>query len=340
MTLSMRAIVQERYGTPEDCLHLREIERPTLGGSEVLVRVRAASVHADVWHVVSGRPYVIRPLFTGLRKPRHPVPGTDLAGVVEVVGRDVTRFKPGDEVFGESHGGLQWQNGGAFAEYAAVPQEAIALKPACVSFEQAATVPTAGIIVLQNLHAGGRIQPGWNVLVNGAGGGVGAIALQLAKAYGARVTGVDRTDKLDLLRTLGADEVVDYTREDVTRRGERYDLIFDVASTLDFTACKRILTPAGSYVLIGHDHYGNVGNRTFGSLPRFFAHMARSPFERHLPLTFSLPSKHACMAELKEFLATGALTPVVERAFPLEAVPEALRFLTSGQARGRLVITP
>jgi NADPH:quinone reductase-like Zn-dependent oxidoreductase len=215
----------------------------------VLVRVRAASVHADVWHVVTGWPYVLRLMGAGLRRPKNQVPGTDVAGVVEAVGASVTRFSPGDEVFGETMLGMQWRNGGAFAEYVAAPEDALALKPKHVGFEQAAAVPTSGFIAAANLQPGRPIAPGQRVLVNGAAGNVGAIAVQLARAQGAQVTGVDHTDKLDLVRALGADHVIDYTAVDFTRGAERYDLLFDVASNLTVAAARRVLTPTGMYVL-------------------------------------------------------------------------------------------
>jgi NADPH:quinone reductase-like Zn-dependent oxidoreductase len=337
----MKAIVQDKYGSPDDVLQLREIAKPVVGDGEVLVRVRAASVHPDVWHVVTGRPYVLRLMGAGLLKPKNPVPGTDVAGEVESVGKDVTRFRPGDEVFGETHRGLQWRNGGAFAEYASVPQDVLALKPVGLTFEQAAAVPTSGFIALHNLQSGGQIQPGQNVLINGAGGGVGAIAVQLAKAYRARVTGVDSTGKMEMVRSLGADHVIDYTREDFTQRGERYDLILDVASNLSLSACKRALMPTGIYVLIGHDHFGDAAGRIFGSLPRVLKLVALSPFVSQLPdLSFSIPSKKDVMAVLEEFLEAGKLTPMVDRTFPLSEVPEAMRYLQKGDARGKIVITP
>jgi NADPH:quinone reductase-like Zn-dependent oxidoreductase len=337
----MKAIVQDKYGSPDDVLQLREIAKPVVGDGEVLVRVRAASVHPDVWHVVTGRPYVLRLMGAGLLKPKNPVPGTDVAGEVESVGKDVTRFRPGDEVFGETHRGLQWRNGGAFAEYASVPQDVLALKPVGLTFEQAAAVPTSGFIALHNLQSGGQIQPGQNVLINGAGGGGGAIAVQLAKAYRARVTGVDSTGKMEMVRSLGADHVIDYTREDFTQRGERYDLILDVASNLSLSACKRALMPTGIYVLIGHDHFGDAAGRIFGSLPRVLKLVALSPFVSQLPdLSFSIPSKKDVMAVLEEFLEAGKLTPMVDRTFPLSEVPEAMRYLQKGDARGKIVITP
>ena len=245
----MKAVVQYKYGSPDDVLALREINKPVAGDDEVLVSVRAASVHPDVWHVVTGRPYVLRLMGAGVLKPKNPVPGTDVAGRVESIGKGVTRFRPGDEVFGETHTRLQWHNGGAFAEYVSVPQDALALKPANVTFEQASAVPTSGFIALHNLRGEGQIRSGQRVLINGAGGGVGTIALQLAKAYGAHVTGVDGTRKMEMIRSLGADYVIDYTQEDFTRRGERYDLILDVASNLSLSACQRALCPPGSTFL-------------------------------------------------------------------------------------------
>ena len=337
----MKAIIQDKYGSPDDVLQLREIDKPVVGDDEVLVRVRAASVHPDVWHVVTGRPYVLRLMGAGLLKPKNPVPGTDVAGHVESAGKNVTQFRPGDEVFGETLNGSQWANGGAFAEYVSVPQDALALKPKGISFEQAAAVPTSGLIALNNLQYPRKIQPGQSVLINGAGGGVGSIAVQLAKAFGARVTGVDSTKKLEMVRALGADHVIDYTKEDFTQLGERYDLIFDVASNLSLTDCKRALTPKGIYILIGHDHYGDAGGRVFGSLPRFFKLFALSPFVSQLPeMSFSVPSKKDTMPVLKELLEAGKLTPIVDRVYPLSEVPEAIRYLQKGDARGKIIITP
>ena len=337
----MKAIVQDRYGPPDDVLELREIDQPVIGDDEVLVRIRAASVHPDVWHVVTGRPYVLRLMGAGVFKPKNPVPGTDVAGLVASVGKDVTRFGPGDAVFGETHTKLQWHNGGAFAEYVAVPQDALAHKPEGIAFEQAAAVPTSGFIALHNLQIGGQIQPGQRVLINGAGGGVGTIAVQLAKAYGAHVTGVDRAEKTAMIRSLGADHVIDYTQEDFTQRGERYDLILDVASNLSLKACKCALMPKGVYVLIGHDHFGAAAGRIFGSLPRVLKFVALSPFVSQLPdLNASIPSKSDVMAVLGEFLEVGKLTPVIDRTYPLKEVPEAMRYLQGGRARGKIIITP
>jgi NADPH:quinone reductase-like Zn-dependent oxidoreductase len=335
----MKAIVQEAYGSPEAVLQLREVDRPAGAEDEVLVRVRAASVHPDVWHVVSGRPFVLRLLGSGLVRPKRRVPGTDVAGTVESVGGNVTRFRPGDDVFGETIRGYQWRNGGAFAEYVAVPEETLALKPAGVTFEQAAAVPTSGLIALLNLHQG-RLKSGQDVLVNGAAGGVGAIAVQLAKAHGATVTGVDSAEKLELVGSLGADRVIDYAKEDFTRGDDRYDLIFDVPGGHPLSDCRRVLKPDGIYVLIGHDHYGRVGRRWFGSLPRFLRLMVLSLFVRQLPRPdFSMPAKQEQLAVLAELLEAGKLTPVIGRTYPLEEVPEAIRRLTAGDTLGKIIIT-
>jgi NADPH:quinone reductase-like Zn-dependent oxidoreductase len=337
----MRAIVQTRYGDPQDVLELREIDTPEVADDEVLVRVRATSVHADVWHVVCGRPVLVRLRGAGLFRPKDPVPGTDLAGVVEIVGKGATRLNVGDAVFGESHTKMQWRNGGTFAEYVAVPEGALELKPENVSFEQAASVPTSGIIVLVNLRESTEVEPGHRVLINGAGGGVGTIALQVAKARGATATAVDRAEKLEMLRSLGADRVIDYRREDFTRSDERYDLIFDVASNLALRDCKRVLTPTGTYVIIGHEHYGAVGGPILGNLPRFFGLVARAPFDRHLPkLGFSMPGKTEIMTELRKLLETGKLTPVIDRTFPLSEACAAMRYLQDGGGLGKIIITP
>jgi NADPH:quinone reductase-like Zn-dependent oxidoreductase len=333
----MQAVVQDRYGIGG--IRLREVARPAVGDDEVLVRVRAASVHPDVWHVVSGRPFALRLMGSGVRRPKQPIPGTDLAGVVESVGPGVTRFRPGDEVFGESMRGFSWRNGGAFAEYASVPEDGLEIKPTTITFEQAAAVPTAGYILLLNLPRE-RLGSGKRVLVNGAGGGVGAFAIQIAKAHGTHVTGVDHTGKLDFVRSLGADEVIDYTREDFTRSGRTYDLIVDIPGNHPFSACRRALTPDGLYVLIGHDQYGREGRRWLGSLPRFARLAALSVFVRHLRRGGpSAPSKKEAMAALREYLEAGQLTPVIDRTYPLGDAAEAIRYLATGNAIGRIVLT-
>ena len=334
----MKAIVQDAYGGPE-VLRLADIDPPRIAADEVLVRVHAASVHPDVWHVMTGRPWILRLMGSGLRRPKRRVPGTDLAGVVEAVGTAVTTLGVGDEVFGETVTGLQWMNGGAFAEHAAVKALFLARKPASVSFEQAATVPTAGLIALNNLR-GMPTGPGCRVLVNGAGGGVGALALQMAKASGATVTGVETTARLELVRSLGADAVIDYTREDFTRAQQRYDLIFDIPGNHSFSRCRRVLTPEGKYVLIAHDGFGARGRRILGGLPSGLWLMLQARFRRNLPrASFAMPPKAESMATLQKLLEDGKLTPVVAKAFPLAEVREAMRHLIEGLCVGRIVVT-
>src|SRR5947208_3785814 len=305
---AMKAIVQERYGSPDD-LEIRDVEKPVVGDDDVLVRVRAASVHPDVWHVVSGRPYVLRRMGAGFSIPRHPIPGTDMAGIVESVGKGVTRFRAGDPVFGETIAAHQWKNGGAFAEYVSVPQRLLARKPDNITFEQAASVPSSGYIALTNLRDPSRLRPGRTVLINGAGGGVGSLALQLAKAYGAHVTAVDTTRKLGMLRSLGADEVIDCTREDFTRLGIRYDLIFDVPGNRPFSACRRALKPDGRYVLIGHERFGASGKRVFGLVPRFLRLIFLSRFVKQLRGPgVPVPTKKEAMSILRKLLEAGKIT--------------------------------
>jgi NADPH:quinone reductase-like Zn-dependent oxidoreductase len=334
----LKAIVQDRYGSP-DVLELREVGRPSVKDDEVLVRVRAASVHADVWHAVKGVPYVLRVMGSGLRTPKHPIPGTDLAGHVDSVGTKVTRFRPGDQVFGQSIGVNLWRNGGAFAELATVPETRAELKPTNLTFEQAAAVPTSGSLAVQVVRDEGRLQPGQRVLINGAGGAVGTFAVQLAKAYGADVTGVDSPGKLDMLRSIGVDRVVDYTREDFTRSGERFDLIVDVVGNHAWTACRRALAPEAAYVLVGHDQYGGSGHRWFGSLGRFFQLMVISPFVSQLHPFRGAKDPGDRLVVMKELIEAGRITPVIDRTFPLSEVPDAIRYLESGQVRGKIVIT-
>ena len=334
----MKAIVQDKYGSP-DVLGLRNIAKPVVKDDEVLVRVHAASVHPDVWHVMRGRPYLLRIMGAGLLKPKIRVPGTDVAGHVETVGSNVTRFLPDDEVFGESVRGHQWHNGGAYAEYASVPEDQLALKPANLTFEQAAAVPTSGFIALQGLRGGGQLQPGQRVLINGAGGAVGTFAVQLAKAYGAHVTGVDSTGKLDLLRSIGADQVIDYAQEDFTRGASRYDLILDIPGNHSFSDCRRALAPSGTYVLIGHDHFGASGGRWMGSVPRALRLVAMSPFVSQLPRLRDLEQTKDPLGDLKELIETGKIAPVIDRTYPLSEVPEAIRYIEEGHAQGKVVIT-
>ena len=336
----MKAIVQERYGSPDN-LELREVDKPVPGDDELLVRVRAASIHPDVWHVVTGRPYVLRLMGAGFSKPKNPIPGTDMAGIVESVGKSVTRFRPGDPVFGETIVKQQWIHGGAFAEYVSVHQDLLALKPDNVTFEQAASVPTSGFIALQNLRGLSQMRPGQKVLINGGGGGVGSLALQMTKAYGAHVTAVDSTGKLGMLRSLGADEVVDYTREDFTRRGFGYDLIFDVPGHRPFSAFRRALEPDGRYVPIGHDGFGALGKRVFGLIPHFLKLMVLSRFVKQLRGPgLPMPTKKEAIAVLRELLESGKITPVIDSTFHLSEVREAFRHMIEDEIQGKVIITP
>jgi NADPH:quinone reductase-like Zn-dependent oxidoreductase len=334
----MKAIVQNRYGSA-DVLELREVDQPAVGDRQMLVRVRAASVHADVWHVMRGVPYVLRIMGAGVRAPKNLVPGTDLAGRVESVGKNATRFKPGDEVFGQSLVANLWRHGGAFAEYAAVPEARFELKPAALTFEQAAAVPTSGSLAVQGVRDEGRVQAGQKVLINGAGGAVGTFAVQLAKVYGADVTGVDAAGKLDMLRSIGADRVLDYAREDFTRSGERYDVILDIAGNHPWPDIRRAIASDGTYVLIGHDQYGAAGHRWFGSLGRFAKLIVISPFVTQLHPFRGAKDPGDRLAVLKELIEAGKVTPVIDRTFPLSQVPEAIRYLESGKAAGKVVIT-
>ncbi|MFB3779567.1 MAG: NAD(P)-dependent alcohol dehydrogenase [Bryobacteraceae bacterium] len=333
----MKAIIQKRYASPYE-LEFREVDKPVVGDDDVLVRVRAASLHPDVWHVVAGRPYVLRLMGAGFFRPKLPIPGTDIAGIVESCGKGVTRFRPGDPVFGETIAAYQWTNGGAFAEYVSVPQDLLALKPDNITFEQAASVPTSAYIALLNLRD--RLPPGQNVLINGAGGGVGALALQILRARGARVTAVDSTRKLDMLRSLGADEVLDFTQEDFTRLGIQYDLIVDVPGNHPFSACRRALKPDGRYVLIGHERFGASGKRVFGLIPHFLKLTLLARFVKQLrgpggPLL----TKKEAMAVVRELLEAGKITPVIDSTYQLSEAHEAFRHMIEDETTGKVIIT-
>jgi len=339
----MKAIVHLAYGSADKVLELRDIDVPTPRSDEVLVRVRAASVHPDVWHVIEGLPYVLRVFGNGMTKPKKLVPGTDLAGVVEAVGDRVTHFKIGDEVFGESTP-MGWWNGGAYAEYAAVPEKFLVHKPANISFAEAAAVPTSGFIAMNNIQRLEWYGPGQNVLINGAGGCLGTLAIQIAKARGARVTAVDRADKLEMMRGLGADRVVDYTKEDFLHGGERYDLILDVASNLSRDMCKPALAEGGDYVPIGHAHFGKAagrnGGRIVGSLPYFIWLLFRSMLDPEKRKHFKLPDRQEIMLKFKALIESGQLKPLIGKTFPLAEVPEAIRCMQEERVVGRIVVTP
>lgn len=334
---SMKAIVQDSYGAL-DVLELRDIDKPVVDDDEVLVRVHAVSVHPDIWHVVRGMPYVLRIMGAGVLRPKNRVPGIDMAGRVESVGKDVTRFQPGDEVFGETVNGHQWKNGGAFAEYVSVAEGNLAPKPDNLTLDQAAAVPTSALIAQSNLRD--QVQPGQKVLVNGAGGGVGIFAVQLAKSDGADVTGVDSTDKLDMIQSIGADRVIDYTQEDFTRSGERYDVIVDIPGNHSLSDVRRALTPDGTYVLIGHERFGDTGGRWIGrGIGRFLKLALLSPFVSQQMAPRISTETNNPLVGLKDLIEAGQITPIIDRTYPLSEVPEALRYLETGQARGKIVIT-
>jgi NADPH:quinone reductase-like Zn-dependent oxidoreductase len=321
----MKAIVQDRFGSP-DVLQLREVDTPQPGEGGVLVRVHAASVNPADWYAMTGVPLVARPQM-GLRKPRSSQVGLDLAGVVAAVGEGVTRLKPGDEVFGAGTGTL--------AEYAAVPEAGLVLKPANVSFEQAAAVPVAGLTALQGLRDKGRIQPGQQVLINGASGGVGTFAVQLAKAFGAEVTAVCSTRNVDRARSLGADLVVDYTQADFTRSDRRYDLLLDVAGSRSWSACRRVLTPKGILVLVG----APKGNRLLGPLGHIVQVRLASLRASQKVAFFISKARNEDLTVLRELLEAGTVTPVVERTYALTEAADAFRYLGEGHAQGKLVVT-
>lgn len=335
----MKAVVHSRYGSPDD-LVLRELPTPVPAEGEVLVRMRASSVHPDVWHVVTGRPAVLRLMGAGVRRPRSPVPGTDLAGEVEATGPGVDRFGPGDAVFGEIVRTIQWRNAGAWAEFAAVPADLLALKPAVLTFEEAGAIPTSALIALRGLRDQGLIEAGQRVLVNGAAGGVGGFAVQIAAALGAEVTGVDRTDKLDLVRSYGAHRVLD-AADDYTRGDERYDLVFDIPGDPPFSKVRRVIASSGSYVLVGHDAFGATGHPWIGSLGTFAWQAVRAPFVGPLHAFRGAGAETAGdMAILAGLIEEGKLRVVVDRVFGLEEASAAIAYLASGQARGRIVLTP
>jgi NADPH:quinone reductase-like Zn-dependent oxidoreductase len=325
---TMQAIVQDRYGAaPEDVLRLAEIDRPTIGSDEVLVRVHAASVDRGTWHVMAGLPYPIRLAGFGLRRPKYANPGRSLAGTVETVGTDVTGFTPGDEVFGVCNG--------SFAEYACVSTEKLALKPVNLSFDQAAAVPISGLTALQAVRDHGHVQAGEKVLIVGASGGVGTFAVQIAKALGADVTGVCSTAKVDAVRALGADHVVDYTRADFADGRQRYDVILDIGGNRRLSHLRRALTPAGRLVIVG----GETDGRWLGGSDRQIRATLLSPFVSQQLGTFVASENAKDLVTLRELIQAGTVTPVIDRTYPLAEVAAAIRYLLDGQARGKVVIT-
>ncbi|MGJ7449849.1 NAD(P)-dependent alcohol dehydrogenase [Aquipuribacter sp. MA13-13] len=334
----MRAVVHDRYG-PVEGLRLGEVPVPAPAADEVLVRVAASSVHVDAWHTVTGLPYALRLMGNGVRAPRHRVPGTDVAGTVEAVGADVTRFRPGQRVWGETVRGIQWVNGGAWAELATAPQDGLVATGDDLGDVEAAALGTPALLALEVLVDQGRFQAGRSVLVNGAAGALGGFVVQLAVALGAsRVTGVDAGDRLDLVRAAGAHDAVDHRAEDVTRRAERYDLVVDVPSNRPFRDWRRVVEPGGGYVRVGHDHYGHGMNRVTGSIAPVLAMTAASLVVPQLPRPRRSTPRPQRLARLADLVARGRLRPVVDRTFPLDDVVPALQRLQGGQARGRLVL--
>ena len=315
----MKAIVQTGYGSP-DFIELKEIDKPVVEENDVLVRVHAASLAAGDYFAMRGKPYLVR-FSAGWPKPKDYVPGYDVAGLVEAVGQNVTQFKPGDEVYGDCQG--------ACAEYVCGAEDKFVPKPANLTFEQAAAVPTSAVAALHGLRDAGKVQPGQKVLINGASGGVGTFAVQIAKAFGAEVTGVCSTRNVDMVRSIGADHVIDYTQEDFTLGGPRYDLILDQVATHSFSDFRRALTPQGTYI-------PNSGHSGLGFIIKAFV---LSLFVRQQGAPYIAIPKNQDLVDLKELIEAGKVTPVIDRTYPLSETPEAFRYLDGGHARGKVVIT-
>jgi NADPH:quinone reductase-like Zn-dependent oxidoreductase len=322
----MQAIVQAEYGSA-DVLRVEEIDRPAFGDDEVLLRVRAAGLDRGTWHLMTGQAYLIRLMGFGLRAPKNPVPGLDVAGTVVAAGAHVTRFKVGDEVFGIGQG--------SFAGYARARADKLARKPANLTFEQAAAVAVSGLTALQGLRDAGRVKPGQHVLIIGASGGVGTFAVQIAKAMGAEVTGVCSTTKTDLVASIGADHVIDYTQQDFADGVQRYDLILDLAGNSPLSRLRRALTPSGTAVIAG----GEDGGRWTGGMGRQLRALAISPFLRQRLTMLVSKQNQADIERLAQLIEAGELTPVIGKIYPLDQAPDAMRQLEAGNARGKLVIT-
>jgi NADPH:quinone reductase-like Zn-dependent oxidoreductase len=321
----MKAIVCHEYGSP-DVLELQDVDKPVVKDDEVLVRVRAASVNPADWHFMRGVPYVMRPQ-SGLRKPKKNFVGHDVAGQVEAVGKAVTGFRPGDEVFADV-------GAGGFAEYASVSEGVLVLKPANLTFEQAAAVPLAGLTALQGLRDAGQIRPGQKVLIIGASGGVGTFAVQIANSFGAQVSAVCSTRNMELVRSLGADAVIDYTQGDFTQSGQKFDLIFQLAGTSSPSHCRQALTSKGTLVLSS----GESDGRWIGPVDRLVKAAVLSPFVSQKLGSFLAKPNKDDLQFLKELIEAGKLMPVIDRTYPLSEVPEAIRYLEEGHARGKVVI--
>jgi NADPH:quinone reductase-like Zn-dependent oxidoreductase len=322
----MKAIVWRHYGSPAQpgVLECEEIERPAPGSDEVLIRVRAAAVNAPDWRLLRGKPYAAR-LLLGLRRPRRTRMGTDVAGQIEAVGSHVTGFKAGDEVFGTCQA--------AFADYACAAENVLLMKPASVSFEQAAAAPVAGLTALQGLRDRGHVRPGDSVLVNGASGGVGTFAVQMAKAFGAEVTAVCSTRNVDMVRSIGADRVIDYTREDFTRSGQRYDVVFDCVGNRSFSARRRVLTPRGICVMVGGP------KRVCVLLVRMVTALVLSRFVTQRFVMFVARRNKEDLGIVSDMMETGKVVPVIDRRYPLSEGPAAIRYVDDGHARGKVIIT-
>jgi len=316
----MKAMVYYEYGSPDN-LEMQEIDIPAVKEDQVLVNVHAASVNRHDWHFLTGTPFMARMMAGGLLKPKNRVLGSDVAGRVEAVGAKVKRFQPGDEVFGSTRHGC-------FAEYVCVSEEEVVPKPANVTFEEAAAVGAAASTALQGLRDAGQIKPGQQVLINGASGVVGTFAVQIAKSFGAVVAGVCSTRNLDMVRSVGADQVIDYTREDFTQKGQRYDLIFDVAAKLSFSDCRRVLSPKGIYV-----------TTEFSPVRVLEGLWASMTGDRKLVSFLAKPPNSTDLAFIRDLLENGQVTPIIDRRYPLSEAPEALRYLGQGHARGKVVIT-
>ena len=318
----MKAVVYDRYGSP-DVLSVTEVPQPVPGDDEVLVKVHAASINSWDLGMVTGEPFVFR--FWGLWKPKYKIPGGDVAGVVERVGRNVSKFKPGDAVFGD----LAECGWGGYAEYVSAPEKALLLKPTEISFQQAASIPQAGALAVQALMGKSRVQSGQKILINGAGGGVGTFAVQIAKAFGAEVTAVDSASKLEMLNALGADHVIDYTREDFTRNGKRYDLIVDVVSNRSPFLYKRSLNPGGAFHMIGGDVSSLLQTGLFGPIISKLSH-------RHVGILAYEANKGIDV--ITQLFSSGKLFPVIDKIFPLSETREAFHYFASNQFKGKIVI--
>jgi NADPH:quinone reductase-like Zn-dependent oxidoreductase len=322
----MKAIVYHRYGSP-DVLSYEEMAKPAPAENEVLIRVRAAAANPYDWHFMRGEPYAVRIMARGLRKPKDPRLGADVAGEIEAVGRSITQFKPGDAVFGSCKG--------AFAEYACASESKLAIKPDNVTFEQAASVPIAAFTALQGLRDKGKLQPGQKVLINGAAGGVGTFAVQIAKSFGAEVTGVCSTRNVEMVRSIGAAQVVDYTQEDFTKSAQRYDVILDCVGNHSFSECRRVLNPRGIYVGAG----GTTDNWMIGPLTSAIKALVLSWFvSQKQVMVLAKPSKED-LAIMGKLMESAKVTPVIDRSYSLSEVPDAIRYLEAGHARGKVVIT-